>query len=260
VYCKQIARELASQAITSSIKKLEFLTQARFFALRSLHEINAVQNISKLTFVNIDSLSSHQHLFDNINKQITQAYWRDCIFLLFFWNICKMPYYTPNDIIFVFGECRCNYQQAIKLHRDCFPDRQMIEPKWLNPNDWTIAQLVLHQRQGPVKKQQKHCINIPKRDDPQVVAVLAMITINLHVSRRQIQRELGIPKSIAYRILVTHNFHSYHIVLMEDLTPDDFRRRLMFCDWAQTILQRDSTFFRYVLFSDEATFHNTEST
>jgi len=45
--------------------------QARFFALRSLREINVVQNISKLIFVNIDSLSIRQHLFDNINKQNT---------------------------------------------------------------------------------------------------------------------------------------------------------------------------------------------
>jgi len=45
--------------------------QTHFFALRSLHEINAVHNISKLIFVNIDSLDTHQNLFDNINKQNT---------------------------------------------------------------------------------------------------------------------------------------------------------------------------------------------
>jgi len=56
---------------TSSVKKLESLTQARFFGLHSLREINTVQNISKLTFVNIDSLSIRQHWFDNINKQNT---------------------------------------------------------------------------------------------------------------------------------------------------------------------------------------------
>jgi len=36
-------------------------------------------------------------------------------------------------------------------------------------------------------------INVPKRDDPQVVAVLAMAVINFHVTH-QIKRELGIPK------------------------------------------------------------------
>jgi len=51
-------RELASQTAIS-VNKLESLTQAHFFALCSLHEINAVQNISKLIFANIDSLSIH---------------------------------------------------------------------------------------------------------------------------------------------------------------------------------------------------------
>jgi len=175
-------------------------------------------------------------------------------FPTFFFEIFAKCHYTPNDIIdIIFGECRCNYQQATELYRDRFPDRQ-------HPNNWTIAQLVLCQRQGPVKKQQTRHINISKRDDPQIVAVLAMTIINPHVSIRQIQRELGIPKSTTYRILVIHNFHSYHIALTKDLTLDDFRRRLMFCNWAQTMLQRDRTFFRYVSFSDEATFHNTEST
>ncbi|KYN29105.1 hypothetical protein ALC57_01468 [Trachymyrmex cornetzi] len=31
----------------------------------------------------------------------------------------------------------------------------------------------------------------------------------------------------------------------------------IFCRWAQTMIQQDPEFFHYVLFSDEATFHNT---
>jgi len=51
-----------------------------------------------------------------------------------------------------------------------------------------------------------------------------MAAINSYVSARQIQRELGISKSTAHRILVTHNFHPCHIALKQDLTPDDFRQ------------------------------------
>jgi len=53
----------------------------------------------------------------------------------------------PNivDIILVLGECHCNYQQAAELYHDRFSNRQ-------HPNDRTIAQLVLHQRQCPVQK------------------------------------------------------------------------------------------------------------
>jgi len=46
-------------------------------------------------------------------------------------------------------------------------------------------------------------------------------------------------KSTVHKILLTHNFHPYHIALTKDLTPDDFRRRLVFCNWTQTMLQHD---------------------
>jgi len=36
--------------------------------------------------------------------------------------------------------------------------------------------------------------------------------------------------------------------------PNDFQQRLEFCNWAQAMLRPE--LFRYVMFSDEATFHN----
>jgi len=89
-----------------------------------------------------------------------------------------------------------------------------------------------------------------------VFAVLRMIVINPRVSTRQIERELGIPKSTSHRIF-THNFYPYHITLTQQLTLNDFQQRLEFYRWAQIMLNRDRIFFRFILFSDEATFHNT---
>ncbi|KYN26649.1 hypothetical protein ALC57_03979 [Trachymyrmex cornetzi] len=50
------------------------------------------------------------------------------------------------------------------------------------------------------------------------------------MSTRQIERELGIPKSTSH-ILTTHNFHPYHITLAQQLTFNDFQQRLEFCRW-----------------------------
>jgi len=89
-----------------------------------------LQNISKLIFVNIDSLNIYQHLFDNINKKIYTHIEEIVFSYFFFWNIRKMPNYTLNnivDIILILGKYSCNYQEAIELYS--FPDNiQMIEP------------------------------------------------------------------------------------------------------------------------------------
>jgi len=84
-----------------------------------------------------------------------------------------------------------------------------------------------------------------------------MMAINPCVSTRQTERELGIPKSTSHRILTTHNFHPNHITLTQQLTLNDFQQSLEFCRWAHIMLNHDKIFFRFVLFNDEATFHNT---
>lgn len=164
-----------------------------------------------------------------------------------------MPDCTPNeivDIILVLGECRGNYVQAAELYRNRFPNVR-------HPNDRTIARLVERQRQRPVCPRQRRRNNIPERDDPQVLAVLGMIANNPHISTREIGRQLGFPKSTVHRILKVHRLHPYHITLTQQLQAGDFERRRLFCRWAQTMIQQDPEFFHYVLFSDEATFHNT---
>lgn len=114
-----------------------------------------------------------------------------------------------------------------------------------------------YQRHRQRQMRQRRRINVPERGDPTVLAILGMIGLNPHVSTRQIKRELSVPRSTSHRILATHNFHPYHITLTQQLTQGDFQQRLEFCRWAQTMLNRDRTFLRFVLFSEEATFHNT---
>jgi len=76
------------------------------------------------------------------------------------------------------------------------------------------------------------------------------------VPTRQIEKELGIPKSTSHRSLTTRNFYPYHITLSQQLTLNDFQQRLEFCKWTQIMLNRDRIFFRFVLFNNEATLDN----
>ncbi|KAL6418651.1 hypothetical protein ACFW04_014235 [Cataglyphis niger] len=65
-----------------------------------------------------------------------------------------------------------------------------------------------------------------------------MVKLDSHISL-QIEVQSGISRSTAQRMLRLHNFHPYHIAL------------------TQAMLYQDPEFFRYVIFFDEATFHNT---
>ncbi|EZA50283.1 hypothetical protein X777_11294 [Ooceraea biroi] len=152
---------------------------------------------------------------------------------------------SPSKIL---GECRGNYRAAAQLYRQRFPNR------YQHPADVVIARIERRERQRPPISRQ--CRRVSERDDPRVLVVLAMLNLNPHISVRQIERQSGIPKSTIQRIIALHGFHPYHITLTQCLMPNDFQRRLAFCNWSQTIILHDPDFFRYVMFSDEATFHN----
>jgi len=83
-----------------------------------------------------------------------------------------------------------------------------------------------------------------------------MINMNPHISTRELQRNLGIPYVTVWRILQKHKFHPYHITSTQDVSENDMRLRRQFCRWTLRMIREDSTFFQYVLFSDEASFHN----
>ncbi|EZA51149.1 hypothetical protein X777_10422 [Ooceraea biroi] len=76
-----------------------------------------------------------------------------------------------------------------------------------------------------------------------------MVHLNLHVSLREIERTMGIPRSTASRYLKAAKYHPYHITLNQALTENDHRERLLFYHWATQQLLHDGEFFKYVLFS-----------
>jgi len=59
-----------------------------------------------------------------------------------------------------------------------------------------------------------------------------------------------------WRILQRHKFHSYHIILIQNVSENDIRLRRQFCSWALRMIREDPIFFQYVLFNVKASFHN----
>ena len=56
-----------------------------------------------------------------------------------------------------------------------------------------------------------------------------MIHLNVHVSLREIELTMGIPRSTASRYLRYARYHPYHITVIQALTEEDHRRRITFC-------------------------------
>lgn len=162
--------------------------------------------------------------------------------------------YSSNetvDILLVLGECQHNYRRAEVLYAERFPTRQ-------HPNASVIRNIEIKSRNRNVcRKRRSHHELEFDNNNPRMITVLAMIYDNPHISLREIERTVGIPKSTASRYLRGAKYHPYHVSVNQALSDVDCRKRLFFCQWALQRIRDDADFFKYVLFSDEATFHST---
>ncbi|KMQ90923.1 transposable element tc3 transposase, partial [Lasius niger] len=152
-------------------------------------------------------------------------------------------------MLMIYGECRQNAMQAAALYAARFPDRRHFGRKVFTR---LANRLRTTGNVKPEPRQQKQDVLVNNED--MSVDVLAAVTENPHVSTRDIARDRGISQSSVSRILRKNKFHPYRISLLQELSQHDFNMRIQFCTWAQNKLEEDPGFFRFVLWSDEATF------
>lgn len=116
-----------------------------------------------------------------------------------------MADYLPNeivDIIRILGEARSNYSAAERLCAERYPNRH-------HPCRKTRRKLTERAQQGSLKRvRQKSGPNAANS-----LVVLSATVLNPQISTRQIERQHGISKSIANRILIINKFHPYYIHL-----------------------------------------------
>jgi len=65
--------------------------------------------------------------------------------------------------------------------------------------------------------------------DARLATVLAAVHLNPQISSRQIERQIGIPRKTALRLLKNAKYPAYHITLTQAITNEDMRVRLLFC-------------------------------
>ncbi|XP_011883614.1 PREDICTED: uncharacterized protein LOC105570778 [Vollenhovia emeryi] len=83
-----------------------------------------------------------------------------------------------------------------------------------------------------------------------------MVTNDPHISTRSIARNQGVCQATVCRALKSAHFHPYKVTLTQELFADDAPRRLRFCRWLLDVSEENFYFAKYILFSDECTFHN----
>lgn len=154
------------------------------------------------------------------------------------------------DMIFILGECLQNCFLASRIYAERFPNRN-------HPNRAAFERLLtLFRRTGSVQYKNPTKKKPVTGNEENEFAVIASVIENPYTSQNLIAENIGISQASVSRILKKYNYHPYKIQLHQELSENDYGKRVEFCMWVLDKVADDENFLNSVLFSDECTFHN----
>jgi hypothetical protein len=153
------------------------------------------------------------------------------------------------EMVKLYGDHACTAREVCDEFHRRHPDRP-------SPASSTVSRLIVKfNNTGSVTNQSYKWKTKPATGVEKTTAVLAAYEVCPVQGVRHVAQEGGISMKSVHRILKENDMYPYKIQLIHELERDDTERRLTFCDWATTQLDRNPEFAHYVIWSDEATFY-----
>lgn len=146
-----------------------------------------------------------------------------------------------------YGDRRRTHEEACALFNAEHPNREPITRS-------TVTKMHSKFRNtGDVKDLEKS--GRPKvATEDKALDVLLTVTEQPHISTRQLMLDHEISQRSVLRILHKNKFHPYKVKLVQELSEDDFDRRVQFCEEIMDMCNNNPHFLNCIVFSDEATF------
>ena len=146
------------------------------------------------------------------------------------------------------GDKKRTYEQVVRQFNNTHPDRLPICKS-------TVCKTVFRfQDTGSVNDRSKSGRPKMATNEDNSLEVCASVVEDVHTSVRKIAQQTGIGKSSVHQILKGNKFHPYKIKYVQELSEDDFDRRLEFCEEMMRRCDENELFPFWIYFSDEATF------
>lgn len=147
------------------------------------------------------------------------------------------------------GDLQRSYNTVTQLFNEHFRDDNNAISK-----STVVRTIQRFENSGSVK-------NLPRSGRPKTatneekaVNVLQSFVENPHVSINRVAQEHEICHGSVHNILKVNKYHPYKVHLTQELSEDDFDRRVEFCDIMMDMIVGDNRILNNVVFSDEATF------
>ena len=154
-------------------------------------------------------------------------------------------------MVLLFGEAHQNAAAAVRLYQARFPNRRL-------PNGRTFSRTVQRLRDtGKLAPQVgigggnlRHAGNVDEE-------IIELVEDDPTISIRTISHNLNVPQTVVWRTIKENQYHPFHFQRVQDLLPQDYAARVIFCQWLIGKHDENPNFTRNVLVTDEACFNRT---
>ena len=172
--------------------------------------------------------------------------WRLVCYLLL--QYCNMPFTYSNieysDMIFIYGFCNGNASAAAEEYRRRYQNRR-------HPDARVFYRVHQHLREkGTFPGIRATAERVGAGDDGHARGIVQMIRRSPRISTGRLSSRLGFPRTTVWRTLRKEGLHPYHLNKAQHLKPEDYEKRLSFCQW----LEEQPQLCPYILYTDESTF------
>ena len=147
-----------------------------------------------------------------------------------------------------YGDNVRSYEAVAALFNNTFPNRLPITKSTVQR---TVARF---EQTGSVKDRPRAGRSKTASNDDKNIEVLQSFVENPHTSIRKTSQQCDISKSTVQTTLKKYNYHPIKIRLVQELSENDYNKRMEFCEEMMRRFDGDNNFFNWIVFSDEATF------
>lgn len=159
-----------------------------------------------------------------------------------------MPHTYSNleyaNMVFVYGFCNGNATAAVEEYRRRFQHRRI-------PGKNVFIRIFNRLcESGTLPSANITSERATRQSLQEIESILDLVEDDATTSSRRIATQLVIPQKRVIKTLHEQGLHPYHVQRVQHLQPEDYVRRMQFCNW----INDNGPVVTRILFTDEATF------
>jgi len=237
-----------SETFFSICPKKVFIHYLACISIKKLKKniYNEVASENNETKKRLDLTSTQKQVTSNLAHVYVRLYVR----ILHNLYVNMHPYENVEllDMLLVFGEARHNAQEAQRIYRERYPNRQQPSSQLFRKICRRLLETGCFYPTTGGNANRVH--RTPRFEE----AVLNIIEDEPSTSTRIIGNRLNVNHVSVWQVLKEQGLYPYSRQKVQALGPDDFQPRLLFCRWLLRRCNLRRHFEKFVLFTDEACF------